>query len=524
MRSAASAPRATAGAARGELIVKFRRSATRAVAALQRVGRTRVVDERLLTEQVRVVRLADDSDATMQRALATLRARADVIYAEPNRLRRAYLQPNDELYWLQWNLRAVEAERAWDITVGSSDIVVAVVDSGIKHGHPDLAGRLVPGYDFVANDLTSGDGDGWDPNPDDPSRSIYHGTHVAGIIAASAHNGRGVAGIDWRCMIQPVRVLGTLRSGTDADVAAGIRWAAGLPVKNVPPNPTPARVINLSLGNPNSSTTLTDAVRAAIERGVIVIAAAGNDGISTDNIYPANIPGVITVGALEHSGRRAAYSNWGRAVDVMAPGGNIKQWLPDCDQSQHGDLCRAGVVSTMFIYGQDGGYAYQALDGTSQATPLVSGIVSLMLSVNRALTPRDALLVLRGSTDSRAQCPEGCGSGLIRADAAVRNARSSSSQSVGPGSTVPGATTTVYGGCSAGGGGGSGDAMPLGWLLLAVALGLRASSRSSARGAGAGPGPCRCSDTSSGCARSGRCRPSDSSCGAADGTGGRCGA
>lgn len=227
------------------------------------------------------------------------------------------VEPNDSHYRaLQWNLRAIGLEGAWEVTTGSSNVVVAVIDSGIAPQHPDLSGRLIPGRDFISDAELAGDGDGWDDDPTDvaasPNERIYHGTHITGIIGATSNNSQGVAGVDWRCGVLPVRAIpGASNQGRDPDLAAAIRWAAGLPVDKVPTNPHPADVINLSFGGLGPSPVLRDAVQAALDQGSIVVAAAGNKDMDAGNFYPAAIPGVITVGATDYAGQRAAYSNHG---------------------------------------------------------------------------------------------------------------------------------------------------------------------------------------------------------------------
>jgi serine protease len=182
-------------------------------------------------------------------ALAELRARAEVAWAEPDRVRRraTAVTPDDEMYFEQWALPLIHAPEAWARTTGSERVVVAVLDTGIRY-HPDLQARLVPGWDFVSDPDSGNDGDGRDPDPTDTgaldaSSSMIHGTHVAGIVGALSDNRMGVAGLDWHCRVQPIRVLGVKEGqGVDSDIADAIRWAAGLHVDGVPDNATPADV------------------------------------------------------------------------------------------------------------------------------------------------------------------------------------------------------------------------------------------------------------------------------------------
>ena len=198
-------------------------------------------------------------------ALAALEGVPQVAWAEPNHLRRTFGDPNDPRYAEQWNITAINLPKAWQRTTGNASVVVAVVDTGILAGHPDLAGRLLAGHDFITSPSSSGDGDGWDPDPrdmgtDDPKSSAHHGTHVAGVLAARTNNGVGMAGVDWKARVLPVRALGVKDgNGTDGDVVAAIKWAAGIQIPGAPINPNPARVINLSFGARVNGKSLTAA-------------------------------------------------------------------------------------------------------------------------------------------------------------------------------------------------------------------------------------------------------------------------
>ena len=340
-----------------------------------------------------------------------------VARVEPNYIRRPFRVPNDTHYVLQWNIKAARLEQAWDQVTGNPSVVVAVVDTGILMGHPDLAGRLVTGFDFVSDPANGGDNDGWDGDAKDEgtdslSSSAFHGTHVAGVIGAASNNQKGIVGVDWACKIQPVRALGIQEGkGRDADIAAAIRWAAGVPVQNAPQNPTPARVINLSFGGPGASYLLSDAIKDAQNKGAIVVAAAGNHGGSVTNIYPAVIPDVVTVGATQLDGKRAPYSNYGNEVDIMAPGGNMTQKLPFKYQEKE---WYAGILGTLFST-KTNKFTYHLFEGTSQAAPLVAGVVSLMLSINPTLNSAETIKILQKSANPGSKCTEGCGAGLIDA-------------------------------------------------------------------------------------------------------------
>ena len=248
-----------------------------------------------------------------------------VQYADPVRRATAKLVPNDPKYNQQWSLSdavgGVDAPAAWDLQIGSVSTVVAVIDTGITQ-HPELAGRVLPGYDFISDPASSNDGNGRDNDASDPGdgtsdgecgdgapgeASSWHGTFVSGIIAANTNNGAGIAGLNWNANILPVRVLGKC-GGTFEDIIAGMLWAAGMPVAGAPPNPNPARVINMSLGGATPcAQALQDGINLALAQGVVITVAAGNESDNASDSAPANCSGVITVGASTRAGDRASY-------------------------------------------------------------------------------------------------------------------------------------------------------------------------------------------------------------------------
>ncbi|MGA0329587.1 MAG: S8 family serine peptidase [Ilumatobacteraceae bacterium] len=369
-------------------------------------------------------------------------ARGLVVSAEPDVMRTSTAVPNDPRFSEQWYLQTpgsstqgIDLPSAWDITRGSSSVVVAVIDTG-RLDHPELSGRLVDGYDFVSQTKNSKDGDGWDSDEtdvgdwsesDDPlytctvgdpfKSSSWHGTHVSGIIAANADNSVGIAGVAPNVRVQHVRVLGTC-GGRTSDEAVAIRWAAGLPVDGVPLNPTPAKVINLSLGSQTACAAVEQAaIDEAVAAGVTVVVAAGNAGLDldTNDFAPSKCANVISVAALRFDGSRASYTNYGSSIDVAAPGGP------------------GGILSL-----QNGGtrtadssWTYGYKQGTSMSTPIVSGIAALVLSVNPNLTPAQVESIIESSarpfpTGVSTPCSSNpsdtfhCGTGIADAGAALR--------------------------------------------------------------------------------------------------------
>ncbi len=350
---------------------------------------------------------------------------ADVAWAEPDRRVRRALVPNDPLFAAggaqgpaagQWYLRApagpivssINAVTAWDTTTGSASVIVAVLDSGVRPDHPDLAGKLVAGYDFVSDAKISNDGNGRDNEPSDPGDwvsqadktndpvtfnstcdigpSSWHGTQVSGIVGAATGNSAGMAGAGWNVRVMPLRVLGKC-FGYTSDIQAAMRWAAGLAVDGVPVNPNPAQVINLSLGGSAGacSPEWRSAVADVTARGVVVVAAAGN-GTGRAAGSPANCAGVIGVAGVRHVGSKVGFSDVGPEVAIAAPGGN-------CVNIGVGDACLYPILSTADsgqTAPQGASYTGDGADaavGTSFSSPLVAATAALMLSVKPSLTP-----------------------------------------------------------------------------------------------------------------------------------------
>lgn len=328
-------------------------------------------------------------------AIKALRRRSNVKMAVPNYVAHAYARtPNDRLYPFQRHYDQINLPDAWTTTIGSRDTIVAVLDTGVLLDHPDMAGQLVPGYDFISELSLAIDGDGIDTNPNDDGdnrgsgiASSFHGTHVAGTVAAASDNGIGGAGVSWLSRIMPIRVLGRGGSGTTYDIIQGFRYAAGLANDSGTRPQRPADVINMSLGGGAPVQTFQNVINRAREKGIVVIAAAGNENTSAAS-YPAWYDGVISVGAVDYRNGLAPYSNFGNRQDVVAPGGDMSV---DAD----GNGLPDGVISTQ---ADDTGsplqYTWDLSQGTSMAAPHVAGVVALMLSVDPALdaTAVDTLL------------------------------------------------------------------------------------------------------------------------------------
>ena len=353
------------------------------------------------------------------------------------------VRPTDPYFYQQWYLfgkYGINAPGAWaqlpDYT--TQDVVVAVVDSGVT-AHPDLDSQLVPGYDFVSADMVPNDGDGWDADGSDPgsftsdpsTTSAWHGTHVAGLIGA-AHNTTGISGAAPGVKLQSVRALGA-NGGKQSDLFAAIVWASGGSIVGVPVNPTPAKVINISMGtsSPSSCGVLVQsAVTDTIAKGVTIITSAGNGDAENQPMpalesYPGNCLGTINVGATAANGDASYYSNFGLGVDISAPGGDDRVTVGTTVEAS------GSVLSTYNTGTRLPGEASYAFDeGTSMAAPLVSSVVAMMYNKNPNLTVVQVWTYLKASAKPFAAgttCAltarseiQRCGVGIVDAAAALK--------------------------------------------------------------------------------------------------------
>ncbi|MBB2486741.1 S8 family peptidase [Mitsuaria sp. WAJ17] len=349
---------------------------------------------------------------------------ANIEYVEPDRLLQPQLTPTDPMYAQQWSLfdsvGGVRAPDAWNKATGDG-VTVAVIDTGVRP-HADFAPRLLPGYDFIRNTTVAGDGGGRDADASDPGdfvaagacgsgsaarNSSWHGTHVSGIVGATASNGIGVSGVAFKARLLPVRALGKC-GGYTSDIADAMVWAVGGSVSGVPVNANPARVINLSLGGSGAcDITTQNAINTARAKGAVVVVAAGNSGQDAAGFSPASCSGVITVAATGRTGARTPYSNFGSKVTLAAPGGDSN-----------------GAILSTYNTGATtpGSDSYAGMMGTSMATPVVSGVVALMLQANKNLTPDQVGSLLKSSARAFPAACSGCGAGLLDANAAVNAA------------------------------------------------------------------------------------------------------
>jgi serine protease len=427
-----------AGGFTDRIIVKYRtQPATAAAAAAQARGtdlsaaRFGVAMNRLRTtalgsQVLKIDRRLPIADA--ERLAADIAASdPNVEYAEPDRMMHKLLTPNDARYNEQWHYfestAGINAPAAWDKATGAG-VVVGIVDTGIRP-HADLSGQILPGYDFISDTFVSNDGNGRDSDPSDPGdwinagecgggqpaqfeSSSWHGTHVAGTIAARTNNTTGVAGVAFNAKVVPARVLGKC-GGYTSDIADAIVWVSGGSVSGVPANANTAKVINISLGGDGAcDNTTQNAINSARSRGTSVIVAAGNENRDASLDSPANCSGVVTVASVNRSGGRSYFSNFGSTVEVAAPGGDVRQ------SSANGILSTLNAGTTT-----PGADAYAFYQGTSMATPHVVGVVALMVSAKPTLTPDQVTSILQSTARAFPATCSQCGAGIVDASAAV---------------------------------------------------------------------------------------------------------
>lgn len=411
------------GEATGRYIIKFKAGSAEhrdPQAALDSAGRGLGLGLRM------VRRLAIDAELfEVDRALPTQAAEAmmralaknpNVEFIEADALMTVQLTPNDSRYPEQWHYfeatGGINAPTAWDRTSGSG-VRVAVLDTGVT-AHTELSSNLVGGYDFISDPAAARDGDGRDSNPRDEgdwylagecgkevgSNSSWHGTHVAGTVAAVTNNTAGVAGVAYGARVVPIRVLGKC-GGALSDIAEAIVWASGGSVTGVPANSHPAEVINMSLGGIAScGSTYQTAIDSAVARGSVIIVAAGNHNVDVSNARPANCNNVVAIAATTRSGSRASFSNYGSLIDLSAPGESIlSTW-------------NSGTTTP-------GSQSYRLMNGTSMAAPHVAGVAALMQSLKVSTPAQIESLLKQTARALPGTCTGGCGTGIVHARAAI---------------------------------------------------------------------------------------------------------
>lgn len=395
----------------GEVIVKLKSDKVTNSSTISNTDKPRLTLSHSHKNRPGLLRFDADSDIQISNAttrnrrkkqtlnyIKQLKKRTDVEYAEPNYLVHSNLTPNDDFYSLQSHYSHINLPQAWDITVGiptGDDIIVAVVDTGVVLTHEDLAGQLVDGYDFVSDIDTASDGDGIDSDPTDPGDgggldNSWHGTHVAGTIAAASNNNQGIAGVSWGAKIMPIRALGQ-GGGTTYDVEQGVRYAAGLSNDSGTIPTQTADIINLSLGSGGFSQTSQNLYTALYDAGIIVVAAAGNEGTNTPE-YPASYSNVFSINAVDLNNDLASYSNFGNTIDIAAPGGDLSK---DFDGNGYGDGVLSTYIEDSTTEPED---SYSFLQGTSMATPHVAGVAALMKAIYPELTATEFDSSLQSNT------------------------------------------------------------------------------------------------------------------------------
>lgn len=390
--------------------------------ALQR----KLSDTRELVEST----TSTESIAQLKAQADRLTSQSDIAYASVEYRRYPLLEPNDPLYQGSQNPGdqsylfdgdySVHAPGAWDITTGSENSIIGIIDTGILPEHIDLANRSVDGlgYDFVSADgpqdfFSANDGDGRDPDPGDPGDSCngfsssWHGTSVSSVAAGNSNNGQGIAGIDWNARLLHARALG-ICGGTDADIIDAVRWSAGLSVDGVPDNPTPVNVVNLSLGGATECTRAwQDVIDELGELGIVFVLAAGNEALNALRISPANCANVVAVGSSTPDGSiDRGFSNHGLKVTISTNGRDL-----------------VVAANTGFNGPDEDNNFYRTETGTSFSAAIISGGISLMHSLDPNLGPSEIRALLYESATPFASDTEcdlyNCGGGVLNLSRAL---------------------------------------------------------------------------------------------------------
>jgi subtilisin family serine protease len=374
---------------RGQILIKPRAQLSESTLAERLEGHGAWQRQKLLHSDVRIVNISEERAGAV---LAALQRDPDLEFAERDGLAQAAFVPNDPYVTTgnEWHLGKIQAEQAWDTSAGSASVVVAVLDSGVNFSHPDLAGRVLAGYDFVSNDT-------------DPSDDFGHGTAVTGVVVATGNNGVGVAGVAWNCRALAVKVVDSTGFASYSAIAQGIRYAVE----------RGARVINISIAGDSPSSTLQEAIDFAWSNNVVVVAAAGNNSSEVPQ-YPAACNHVVAVSATEPDDSLATFSNWGTFVALSAPGDDI--WTTQRDLSQ----------------------PYGSWRGTSFASPIVAGVLALAASVNPSLSNTQLVSVVEATADDigAAGYDTSFGYGRVNASRAVTLAKSGTVPSPAQGPAV----------------------------------------------------------------------------------------
>ena len=343
--------------------------------------------------QIRVKRIKVPAQAR-ERVKAALAKNPHIAFVEENHVAEPTAVPNDSSYGSQWHLPKIQAPQGWDITTGAASFPIAIIDSGVDADHPDLASKLMTGRNFLDGSVNTDDTHG-------------HGTSVAGAAAAASNNGTGISGVAWASPIMPLQVFNSTTSALYSTIASAITWATD----------NGAKVINISMAGSTSSLTMENAINYAWNKGVIVVASAGNSSTSAP-YYPAACKNVVSVSATTSSDLKASWSNFGATVDVAAPGASI--------------------------YTTTKGGGYGSVNGTSFSSPITAGLVALIWSANPTLTNAEVVDILLQNTDDLGAVgfDESFAHGRINAFKSVSVAKSFAPQ---PDLTAPTATITSPG-------------------------------------------------------------------------------